>query len=301
MSSEIGNSRIDHFRIGIPSVNKTIWSVDDDFSVQSDVGKGNKLDTSVQQSLTNKRNTAYTQIKDESLKSVFSKIVEESNLIKRMNPAISAIIEPPKLVSFRHPPMETDNVRNWIDGIVATIIENSDRIWRRTDRDDRTAHTHDDIETISKRIAYRKHNRDLEFETKEVLELETSNRNIENIETRLDKTRLNNNQMTRSADSSKHSEKHKPEVNPDPEPSSSNSLDSLSLDLRARKKKRTKKKKRRKHRKDDSSDPSLSDDSDSSDDSHYRRKRRKNKKHRKKYPIRLCATLTAKLLTTSYK
>ena len=32
-SSEIGNSRIDHGRIGTPSVNKNIWSVDDNFSV----------------------------------------------------------------------------------------------------------------------------------------------------------------------------------------------------------------------------------------------------------------------------
>ena len=43
-----------------------------------------------------------------------------------------------------------------------------------------------------------------------------------------------------------------------------------------------------------------SDVSDSSDDIHYRRKRRKNKKHWEKDPIRLCATLTAKLLTTAY-
>ena len=71
--------------------------------------------------------------------------------------------------------------------------------------------------------------------------------------------------------------------------------------MRAKKKKRTKKKRRCKHRKDDSSDPSLIDDSDSSDDSHYRRERRKDKKHCKKYPIRPCATLTGKLLTTAYK
>ena len=62
-----------------------------------------------------------------------------------------------------------------------------------------------------------------------------------------------------------------------------------------------KKKKRCKHRKDDSSDPSLSGDSDSSDDSHYRHKQHNNKKHRKKDPIRLCPTLTGKLLTTAYK
>ena len=94
---------------------------------------------------------------------------------------------------------------------------------------------------------------------------------------------------------------HKPEVNQYPEPSSSDSSDTLSLDSRAKKKKSTKKKKCRKHRKDNSSDPSFSDDSDYFDDSHYRRKQCKKKKHWKKDPIRLCATLTAKLLTTAYK
>ena len=47
-SSEIGNSRIDHGRIGTPIVKKTIWSVDENFSVRSDVEEANKLNTSVQ-------------------------------------------------------------------------------------------------------------------------------------------------------------------------------------------------------------------------------------------------------------
>ena len=111
-------------------------------------------------------NTASQLIEEESLKSVFSKSVEESNSSKRMNLANYAIIEPPKLGSFGHPPMETDNV----GGIVATRIEHSYEIWRRTARNDRMAHTHDNIETISEKIAYRKHIRDLEFETREVLE-----------------------------------------------------------------------------------------------------------------------------------
>ena len=83
-----------------------------------------------------------------------------------MNLANSPIIEPLKLVFFGHPPMETDNVGNLLDGIVTTRTESSDMIWRRTDREDRMAHTHDDIETISKKIAYRKHIRYLEFETR---------------------------------------------------------------------------------------------------------------------------------------
>ena len=79
------------------------------------------------------------------------------------------------------------------------------------------------------------------------------------------------------------------------------SSETSSLDSRGKKKKSTKKKNRRKHRKDDSSDPSSSNDSDSSDDSHYRRKRHKRMKHRGKYPIKLCATLTGKVLATAYK
>ena len=65
-----------------------------------------------------------------------------------MNLTNSAIIEPPKLVSFGHLPMETDNVGNLLDGIIATRIEDPKRIWRLTARDDRMAHTHDYIETI---------------------------------------------------------------------------------------------------------------------------------------------------------
>ena len=70
------------------------------------------------------------------------------------------------------------------------------------------ARTHDDIETISEKVDYRKHIRDSEFESRAVLEREISNQNIENIGTRLNKTRLDNNQITRSMDSSKLSEKH---------------------------------------------------------------------------------------------
>ena len=90
-------------------------------------------------------------------------------------------------------------------------------------------------------------------------------------------------------------------MNPYLEPSSSDSSEILASHSRAKKKENTKKKKRHKHRKDDLSHPSSSDDCDSSDDSHYRRKKRNNKKHRKKDPIKLCATLTAKVLTTAYK
>ena len=208
-SSDAGNSRIDHGRIVTPIVNKKIWNEDEKFRVKIDVDEAEKLETIFQRSPTNKGNMESLRIEEESLESIFSKIVKESNSSERMNLTNSASIEIPKIVHFGHPPIETENIGNLLDSIVATRIENSEGTWRRTDRDDRMAHTHD-IETISKKIAYRKHIRDLEFQTREFLERERSNRNIEIIVTRIDKTRLDNNQMTRSTDSSKHSEIHEP-------------------------------------------------------------------------------------------
>ena len=114
-------------------------------------------------------------------------------------------------------------------------------------------------------------------------------------------TFLDNKQVTWSENSSTRSKKHGTKVNIDPHPSLSDSSDSSSSDSAPKRKKSKKKKKCCKHRKDDSSDPSSSDDSDSSKDSRYRRKRCKDKKHRKDDPIRLCATLTAKLMTTAFK
>ena len=62
-----------------------------------------------------------------------------------------------------------------------------------------------------------------------------------------------------------------------------------------------KEKNHQKHTKQDPSDLSLRD-YDLSNKSDYRRKRcNKNKSHRKEDPIKLCAKLTEKLLTTAYK
>ena len=99
--------------------------------------------------------------------------------------------------------------------------------------------------------------------------------------------------------------KNGPKVKSDPDPPPSDSSDSSSSSDSEHKRKKSKNRKKRcKHRKDDLSDTSSSDDSDdadSSDGSHYRRRQRKNKKHRKKDLIRLCATLTEKLLTRAFK
>ena len=109
-TSVIGDSRPNHSKIGTPFMNKDIWSRDDALSVQSDVRELDKLNTAVQQSSTNESNTAPSQIEEGSLKSIFPEIVEEYNLSERINLANSLGIQTPKLVYFRHPPMQTDNV-----------------------------------------------------------------------------------------------------------------------------------------------------------------------------------------------
>ena len=114
-------------------------------------------------------------------------------------------------------------------------------------------------------------------------------------------TRLDENHMIQSENSSTHSKKYEAKVNLDPDLSSYDSSDSSSSLSAPKRKKSKKKKKRRKHQKDVLSDPSSNDDSDSSEESNYRSKQRKEHKHRKEDLIRLCATLTAKLMMTAYK
>ena len=80
MTSVIGSSRPNHSRIGTPFIKKDISSGDYVLStVQSDISEADKLDTAVQQSSTDKRNTAPSRIEEGSLKSIFPEIVEESN------------------------------------------------------------------------------------------------------------------------------------------------------------------------------------------------------------------------------
>ena len=109
-------------------MNKKISSGDDNFRVKIYVDEADKLETIVQRSPTNEGNTASSQIEEESLESIFAKIVKESNSNERMNLTNPASIEIPKLAHFGHPTIETENVGNLINGIVATRIENLDRI-----------------------------------------------------------------------------------------------------------------------------------------------------------------------------
>ena len=74
--------------------------------------------------------------------------------------------------------MQTDNVGEQRGGAAATRIADQDGIWRPTLNDIKTAETRGESETRSEKLAYRKHIRYSEFETREVLERETSNKNI---------------------------------------------------------------------------------------------------------------------------
>ena len=97
-------------------------------------GETDKLNTAIQQSSTDKRNTAPSQIEEGIPKSFFTEIVEESNSSKWMNLANSLGVHTPKIVSFRHLPMHTDNVGHQRNGSVATRVVHQDRICRPTDR-----------------------------------------------------------------------------------------------------------------------------------------------------------------------
>ena len=127
------------------------------------------------------------------LRELKKKFLKVSSL-KWMNLSNSLSIETQKLVHFRHPSIDANDVGNLLDSIVATRIDNSNGIWGRTERDDRMAHTHD-VENMSETTAYRNHIKNSEKETDDVFERETLNETIENIVTRLDKTQLDNNQM----------------------------------------------------------------------------------------------------------
>ena len=145
-TSVIVASRPNHSRIGTPFTRKDISSGEDVFStVQNIIDVSDKIDTAIQKSLNDNKNTAPSRIEEGSPKSIFTEIVEESNSSKQMNLANSLGVHTPKLVSFRHPPMQTDTVGHRSGGSVATRVVDQDRMWRPTYRDIRTTPTHGKI------------------------------------------------------------------------------------------------------------------------------------------------------------
>ena len=83
-----------------------------------------------------------------------------------------------------------------------------------------------DFERVSKTIAYSNHIKNSELETREVFERETENIPLTRQPDLV--TPLHDNPLTRSTDISKNEERHEPEMNLDPEPSSSKSSSKTS-------------------------------------------------------------------------
>ena len=220
-------------------------------------------------SATQERYLDLSCIEKVGVKSVLGEIVPDLDPSKQVNLANYVLSESPKFKSLGLPAIDATDKGN-LDFVPSTRANSLSGTRKDNVSPSRLGYTHD-FETIIQTTSYRNHVKNYELETGEVFERETENIPLTQKTDLM--TTLNNNPLTRSTDSSKHEERHKPEVNLDPQPSSSDSSsDTYSSDSRAKKKKRKKKKKRRKHQKDDSSYPSSSDDSESYGDSDYRRK-----------------------------
>ena len=151
------------------------------------------------------------------MRSIFPELGTELEPSVQVNLTNSVVREILKFKNFGHPTVETADIRN-IDYINATRPKNCNGLRRSTDRDDRLGYTHD-FETMSETTDYQNHIMNSEIETREVFERETlSPQNIQRTLPMDIVTRLDNNKLTRSTDSSKHEKTYKPDVNLDPEP-----------------------------------------------------------------------------------
>ena len=179
-------------------MNEDISSRDDFRSTfRSDVGKAEKLETTVQRSSSNKWNAAPSGIVEGSPESIFRKVVGNLDSSERMNLANSLSVHTPELVLLRHTPIQTDNAGERRGGGATTRIANQDGVWRPTLSNIKAAAIHGENETISEKLAYRKFIKDSEFETRKIFERENieERENINNIETRLRMTRLDDKRM----------------------------------------------------------------------------------------------------------
>ena len=129
----IGESRPDQSRIFAPGMNEDIYSrYDVRSTIRNEVGKADKLDATVERYLTNEWNTASSRIEESTPKSIFCKVIKQLDSSDRMNLASSLSVQTPKLIYFRHPNIQTDNVVDRRSGGVATRIANKDGIWKPT-------------------------------------------------------------------------------------------------------------------------------------------------------------------------
>ena len=216
-SRDSRNSRENHSSIGTPGVNTDVFSPRSDTTsnLLSCTGNIVKVDTHVHGSATQERNLELLCIEEVGVKRIFSEIGKDFNSSVRLNLANSVLSKIPKFISLGHPTVKTEDIWN-INFTTSTRAKILNGMRRDNESDDKLGYTHD-FETMSETTAYRNHIKNSELETREVFDWETWS--PENIQQTLQTdmvTRLDDNQLTQSTDSSKHEETHEPEVNPDP-------------------------------------------------------------------------------------
>ena len=139
------------------------------------------------------------------MKSIVPELRKEPDPSVRVNLTNSVVRKSPGFKSLGHPTIETADIRN-LDSVTATRAKNYNWLRRGTERDDMLGYMHD-FETMSETKAYRNHIKNSEIETREVFEQETSiPGNIQRTPPMNIETQLDNNQLTRSTDSSKDEE-----------------------------------------------------------------------------------------------
>ena len=107
----LGASRANQSRIFPPGMHKDISGRDNfQSTVRNDVREVDKLDTTVDGSMTDERNTAFSRIEECTPKSIFRKGIKKLDSSNQMNLANSLRVQNPDLVSFRDLTIQTDNV-----------------------------------------------------------------------------------------------------------------------------------------------------------------------------------------------
>ena len=155
-TSILGARRTNQSWIFAPGMHKDISGRDNVRSnVRNDVREADKLDTTVDGSPTDERNTASSRILECTPKSIFRKGIKEFHSSSQMNLANSVPGKTPDLVYFKYSTINTDNVTDRRSGGVATRIADKDGIWEPKPSDTGMAETHDKIKNISEKLEYR--------------------------------------------------------------------------------------------------------------------------------------------------
>ena len=150
------------------------------------------------------------------VKIVLSEIVADLDPSIRVDFANSVLSESPKFKNLSSM-LWMQRIYATLDFAPSTREKNLSRMQKDNFSPSSLGYTHY-FETMSKKTAYRNHIKNYELESKEFFIRKQKN-TTQTLQTDL-VTTLNDNPLKISTDISKHEEKHKPDVNPDPEPSS---------------------------------------------------------------------------------